>query len=80
MDETMGPYGSCGNGAAMRVSPAGWFAYTLAEAEELALISCRVSHNEKVRKRRPKLLRGAIFLARSGSQEGRDPYLSGALL
>lgn len=69
MDETMGPYGSCGNGAAMRVSPAGWFAYTLAEAEELALISCRVSHNEKSAEKAAQAVAGAIFLARSGARK-----------
>ncbi len=67
MDETMGPYGSCGNGAAMRVSPAGWFAYTLAEAEEQALISCRVSHNEKSAGKAAQAVAGAIFLV------GREP-------
>ena len=44
-DPAMGPYGSFGNGAAMRVSPAGWFASTLEEAQHLAVLSCQVTHN-----------------------------------
>ena len=53
----------------MRVSPAGWFAYTLAEAAELALISCRVSHNEKSAEKAAQAVAGAIFLARSGARK-----------
>ena len=39
------PYGSWGNGAAMRVSPAGLYATTLDEALRLATVSAEVSHD-----------------------------------
>lgn len=39
------PYNSYGNGAAMRVSPVAWVAESLEEAEILAEISAKVSHN-----------------------------------
>ena len=39
------PYGSYGNGSAMRVSPVGWYAKTLEEAEILAKTTAEVTHN-----------------------------------
>ena len=39
------PYGSYGNGSAMRVSPVGMYANTLEEALELARITASVSHD-----------------------------------
>ena len=39
------PYGSFGNGSAMRVSPVGLYAKTLEEALELARITASVTHN-----------------------------------
>ena len=60
----MGAYGSFGNGAAMRVSPAGWFGRTLQEARTLALWSCEVTHNHPDSYRAAQAVAGAIFLAR----------------
>jgi ADP-ribosylglycohydrolase len=66
-DDTMGPYGSFGNGAAMRVSPAGLLARTLEEAIALSDRVTEVTHNH------PEGLRGgaatavAIYLARTGT-------------
>ena len=41
------PYGSWGNGAAMRIAPVGWFARTEAEVETLAQIVTEVTHNHE---------------------------------
>lgn len=60
----MGAYGSFGNGAAMRVSPAGWFASTLEEAQQLAVLSCQVTHNHPDAYRAAQAVAGAVFLAR----------------
>ena len=60
----VGAYGSFGNGAAMRVSPAGWYGRTLAEARQLAILSCEVSHNHPESYRAAQAVAGAIFLAR----------------
>jgi ADP-ribosyl-[dinitrogen reductase] hydrolase len=60
------PYNSYGNGAAMRVSPAGLLGRTLEEALDMARRVTEVTHNH------PEGLKGAaatvhaIFLARSG--------------
>lgn len=61
------PYGSWGNGSAMRVSPCGWAAGSLAEARSLARTVSAVTHNH------PQALLGAeaaascVFLARTGA-------------
>ena len=44
-DRNAGPYYSCGNGSAMRVSPVAWVARTLEECELLAKYSAEVTHN-----------------------------------
>ena len=41
------PYGSYGNGAAMRVSPVGWYAQSLEEAEHVAKLSSEISHDNE---------------------------------
>lgn len=53
------PYGSWGNGSAMRVSPVGWVANHLDEAIELATRSASVTHNH------PDGIRGAVAVAGS---------------
>ena len=65
--ENPGPYGSFGNGAAMRVSPCGWVGRSLGEVKALSRAVTEVSHNH------PEGLKGAeavavsIYLARTGS-------------
>ncbi len=51
------PYGSFGNGSAMRVSPVGLYAKTLEEALELARITASVTHNH------PEGVKGAQAVA-----------------
>lgn len=53
------PYGSFGNGSAMRVSPVGLYANSLEEALELARISASVTHDH------PEGIKGAQAIAAS---------------
>ena len=63
------PYGSFGNGSAMRVSSAGWLYDTLDETRHYARLSAEVTHNH------PEGIKGAestasvIFLARTGKSK-----------
>ena len=61
------PYGSWGNGSAMRVSPAGWACSTLAETETLATATAEVTHNHPEGIKGARSTAVAIFLARTGS-------------
>lgn len=69
-EENPKPYNSYGNGAAMRVSAAGWFANSIEQAVDLAKKVTAVSHNH------PEGIRGAvavstiIFLCRKGASKG----------
>ena len=58
------PYGSWGNGAAMRVSPCAWVARSLDEALELARIVTGVTHNHPEGIKGAEAVTAAIFLAR----------------
>ncbi len=60
------PYNSYGNGSAMRVSPCGWVAQSLKEAEELAEISAEVTHNHPEGIKGAKAIASAIWLLRNG--------------
>lgn len=60
------PYGSFGNGSAMRVSPVGFYAQSLDEALELAKISSEVTHNHPEGIKGAQATAAAIFLARQG--------------
>ena len=69
-DDSMGPYNSCGNGAAMRISPVGWAATSLEECIRMSKAVTAVTHNH------PDGIMGAeatavqIFLARQGKTLG----------
>ncbi len=69
MGTSQAPYGSYGNGAAMRVSPVAWAGRTLAEVQSLAELTAVVSHNH------PEAIKGAvavataIYLARKGQSK-----------
>lgn len=70
------PYGSFGNGSAMRVSPVAWAADTLEQAEELAKWSAEVSHNHPEGIKGAQAVASAIFLARMGkSKEEIKKYI-----
>ncbi len=67
--DSIQPYGSYGNGAAMRVSPVGWYAETEAQVKEYAHAVTAVTHNH------PEGLKGAevtalcVYYARTGKSK-----------
>jgi ADP-ribosyl-[dinitrogen reductase] hydrolase len=65
-----GPYQSWGNGGAMRVSPCGWFASSLEEAEQLAEMTAAVTHDHPEGLRGARAVAGAIWLARQSLPAG----------
>lgn len=69
MDDSEGPYGSYGNGSAMRVSPVAWAADTLEDAERLAQWSAEVTHDHPEGIRGAQAVAAAIFLARNGADK-----------
>ena len=69
-------YGSYGNGAAMRVSPAGWIADTLEEAQALAELTAVVSHDHPQAIKGAIAVASAIFLARQGKEKRGDCRIS----
>jgi len=64
------PYGSFGNGSAMRVSPCAYAAATLDEALRFAEITAAVTHNHPEGIRGAKAAAGAIFLALNDADKG----------
>lgn len=67
--ETSRPYGSCGNGSAMRVSPVGWFSNSMQEIFEKAKESavCTHNHSEGIKGAQATAL--CIYLARRGYEK-----------
>ena len=60
------PYGSWGNGSAMRVSPCAWVGETLEEVQDLAYRSAAVTHNHSEGIKGAMATADAIYLARIG--------------
>ena len=60
------PYGSYGNGSAMRVSAAGWLYDTLEETRRIARLTAEVTHNHPEGVKGAEATAGAIYLARTG--------------
>lgn len=69
MSDTMGPYGSYGNGSAMRVSPVAYVEHTLEDVERLARWSAEVTHDHPEGIRGAQAVAAAIFLAREGKSK-----------
>lgn len=63
------PYGSIGNGSAMRVSPVAWAFDDLETVEIFAGLSAIVSHNHPEGIKGAQSTASAIFLARSGNSK-----------
>lgn len=63
------PYGSFGNGSAMRVSPAGWLFDDIEKTRHMAAITASVSHNHPEGIKGAEAVASAIFLARTGSRK-----------
>ena len=70
------PYGSYGNGSAMRVSAAGWLYDTLEETRHIARLTAEVTHNHPEGIKGAEATASAIFMARNGSsKEGIKAYI-----
>jgi type I restriction enzyme M protein len=69
MDDYAGPYGSYGNGSAMRVSPVAWAADSLQEAERLAKWSAEVTHDHPDGIAGAQAVAAAVYLARTGGDK-----------
>lgn len=65
--ESIEPYGSFGNGAAMRVAPAGLLAKTLEQAQELSVRVTKVTHNHPEGIRGAAATASAVYLAKTGA-------------
>ena len=63
------PYGSYGNGSAMRVSSAGWLYSTIEETRRIARLTAEVTHNHPEGIKGAEATASAIFLARNGSKK-----------
>ena len=59
------PYGSYGNGSAMRVSPAGWLYPTIEKTRRTARMTAYVTHNHPEGIKGAEATASAIFLART---------------
>lgn len=68
-DPSMGPYRSFGNGAAMRIGPAGWCAKTLDETLEKARGYTAVTHDHPEGIKGAQATAGAIWMARHGKSK-----------
>lgn len=60
------PYGSWGNGSAMRASACGWFFDTLEETERVAGLSASITHNHPEGIKGAQATAAAIWMARNG--------------
>lgn len=63
------PYGSWGNGSAMRVSPAAYFATTLQEAMLIGKITASVTHDHPEGIKGAMAVSGCVYMALHGSSK-----------
>ena len=63
------PYGSWGNGSAMRVSPVGWLCSTLNDVLKLAALTASVTHNSTEGIKGAQAIASCVFMARSGKDK-----------
>lgn len=66
MSEDTAPYGSFGNGSAMRVSSAGWLYDSMDRTREVARATAEVTHNHPEGIKGAESTAAAIYLARTG--------------
>lgn len=69
LDDTPRPYGSFGNGSAMRVSAAGWLGEDMDDVTALATASAKVTHDHPEGIKGAVAVSQAIFLARLGMEK-----------
>lgn len=71
------PYGSFGNGSAMRVSACGWFFDTIEETERVAALSAEITHNHPEGIKGAQATAAAIWMARNGKDKSEiKEYIS----
>ena len=63
------PYGSYGNGSAMRVSSAGWLYNSIERTREVARYTAEVTHNHPEGIKGAEATASAIYLARTGASK-----------
>ena len=63
------PYGSFGNGSAMRVASAGWLYDTLEETRKMAGLTAEVTHNHPEGIKGAECVASVIWLARNGKSK-----------
>ena len=63
------PYGSFGNGSAMRVASAGWLYDTLEETRKMARLTAEVTHNHPEGIKGAESVAAVIWLARNGKSK-----------
>lgn len=72
------PYGSYGNGSAMRVSAAGWLYDSMERTREVARATANVTHNHQEGIKGAEATASAIYMARNGSsKEEIKEYIEG---
>ena len=72
------PYGSYGNGSAMRVSAAGWLYDSIERTREVARATANVAHNHPEGIKGAEATASAIYMARNGSsKEEIKEYIEG---
>ena len=70
------PYGSYGNGSAMRVSSAGWLYNTLEKTRHMAKLTAEVTHNHPEGIKGAEATAAAIYMSRTGrSKEEIKAYI-----
>ena len=70
------PYGSYGNGSAMRVSAAGWLCDTIEDTRRIARLTAEVTHNHPEGIKGAEATASSIFMARTGrSKEEIKEYI-----
>lgn len=76
---SMEPYGSRGNGAAMRASFCGWLAESLEEAKLFARLSAEITHNHAYGIKGAGAVAACIYLLRTGAGKEEIQKYAGAL-
>lgn len=63
------PYYSCGNGAAMRISPVGWYAKNISEVKSFSKKITKVTHNHPDAFKAAEVVASCIYYARRGKSK-----------
>ena len=63
------PYGSFGNGSAMRVSPVGWLCGTMEDTLHMARLTAEVTHNHPEGIKGAQAIAAGVLLARAGQDK-----------